>query len=853
MLNTVKNTCIAIFYLVIVSSCTEQGAGIMKFQIEDNWQFVQEGKEEWLAAQVPGTVHTDLLANGEIEDPFYGTTEHNLQWIEEEDWVYRTTFEPGGLLGYSEVELVFEGLDTYAEVYLNDERILNAYNMFREWRVPVKKWLESGENELVINFRSPMKEVAARYDTMTAKYFASNDRHEKKLSIFTRKAPYHYGWDWGPRFVTSGIWKPVYLQGWNTAKLTDVHIQQRSLSDEQADLEVVFEVEANQETPAVLSVELDNNIYTQDIMLKPGNNRETLAANVASPKRWWPNGLGEPYLYEVKAKLTIDSKEVDARQMKIGLRTVEVKQLPDSVGRSFEIWVNDEPVFMKGGNSIPMDSFMPRVTRDDYKRLIEDCKKANMNMIRVWGGGIYEQDAFYDLCDENGILVWQDFMFACSLYPGDTAFLENVKHEAIDNIKRLRNHPSLALWCGNNEVEEAWQHWGWKEESPAYFWEEYKKLFHELLPEVVANYDPQRYYHRSSPTSNDSLNMPRDSRYGDIHYWGVWHMEEPFDSFLEDKNTGRFVSEYGFQSFPSLATIKTFATPGDFDITSEVMQSHQKNVGGNRRIKNYMERYYGVPSDFESFLYVSQLLQAEAMKTAVEHHRRMMPHTMGSLYWQINDCWPVASWAGLDYYGNWKALQYYARDFFNPVLVSMKQEKDRVDIYAISDHRTVQSVTLDWYLLTFTGDTLKQSTHKYELGANKSAILESVALHDLPKQDQATYFLYAVLYDQGGNKLSDNRLFFVENKELKLPPAEIEVEIDEKANGYNVSLSSPAFLKNVYLTLGGVEGKFEDNFFDLNAGDRREIVYSTVEKVTSEELKKNIKVMTLNEVKSKMK
>ncbi|WP_185154139.1 glycoside hydrolase family 2 protein [Fulvivirga sp. M361] len=819
----------------------------MKHTIHDNWQFQQTGKEEWMKARVPGTVHTDLLTNTKIEDPFYRTNEHNLQWIEDENWTYRTTFGSDDLSNYDEIELVLEGLDTYADVYLNDTLVLKTYNMFREWRRSVKELLRKGENQLVIQFRSPMKEVGARYDTMQIKYFAGNDRHEKKLSVFTRKAPYHYGWDWGPRFVTSGIWKPVYLEAWSTAKLSGLAVVQKSLTDESAVLEISHEVQSTRETAATLQVEVDRKIFTQEVILKKGENTTIVQAEVLAPKRWWPNGLGAPNLYEIKTELIIDNAVTDTRRLKTGLRTVEIKQLPDSAGRSFEVWVNDQPVFMKGGNYIPMDNFTPRVSENDYRELIENCKNTNMNMLRVWGGGIYERDVFYELCDENGILVWQDFMFACSMYPGDTAFLENVRQEAIDNIKRLRNHPSIALWCGNNEIEEAWHHWGLKERSPNYFWEDYKKLFHELLSEMVATYDPQRYYHRSSPTSNDTVHMPRDSRYGDIHYWGVWHGEEPFSSFLEHKNTGRFVSEYGFQSFPSLATIKTFAEPHDFDIASEVMKSHQKNNGGNRRIKNYMEKYYGVPDDFSSFLYVSQLLQAEAMKVAVEHHRRMMPYTMGSLYWQINDCWPGASWAGLDYYGNWKALQYYTRDFFSPVLVSPKQENDRIDIYAVSDHRKVQKVALDWYFLTFQGDTLKHSSQHYELQANHSDVIERIPLGSLSIQgNETSSFIYVKLSDEKGNKVSDNRLFFTEYKKLRLTDARVKLEVMEKEGKHTVKASSAVLAKNVYLTVVEGNGRFEANFFDLNPGEIREIAYVTDDEISLENLQNRIKVMTLN-------
>ncbi|MDQ2856639.1 MAG: hypothetical protein M3R68_09945, partial [Acidobacteriota bacterium] len=657
----------------------------IRIPIQTGWQFREVGKNTWYSATVPGCVHTDLLNNKLIDDPFYRDNEQKQQWIGKTDWEYQTVLNiTPAMLARDKLELVFEGLDTYANVFLNDESLLNTDNMFRTWRTDCKRLLRPGANTLRIRLRSPINEVLPLMAKMDYQLPAGNDQGEK-TSPHTRKAPYQYGWDWGPRFVTSGIWRPVFLETWNKARLDDLHILQKHVTAAAASLTAEVEVVANTDASATIIVDnlSDKSLAVRkEVKLTPGVNRVALDFVVARPALWWPNGLGAHPIYSFKARLLIDGKRIDETVTRTGLRSLELRQQPDESGKSFTFVINGQPVFAKGGNWIPADSFPTRISTAKYRQLLESVRDTNMNMLRVWGGGIYERDDFYDLCDEMGILVWQDFMFGCSLYPGDQMFLDNVRQEAIDNVKRLRNHPSIAIWVGNNEIESGWFHWGWKDQLPARLWDDYLKLFYGVLPEVCASLDPSRPYWPSSPSSKLE-DDPESQKMGDLHYWQVWHAALPFSEY--EKQHPRFMTEYGFQSFPQLETVNTYTVPSDHDIKSPVMMAHQRHPRGNQLIREYMLREYPEPRDFESFLYVSQVLQAEGIKIGAEHLRRIMPHNMGSLFWQIDDCWPVASWSSIDYTGRWKALQYYARRFYSEVLISTYEKDGNLEIFVVSD------------------------------------------------------------------------------------------------------------------------------------------------------------------------
>lgn len=793
-------------------------AGKVVMPIHTGWQFREAGKTEWYQATVPGCVHTDLLANKLIEDPFYRDNEKKQQWIDKKDWEYQTRFDVNATtIAHENVELVFEGLDTYARVYVNEQLVLNADNMFRTWRVNAKPALKPGANTLRILFRSPINEILPVMAKLDYKLPAPNDQGEK-TSPFTRKAAYHYGWDWGPRFVTSGIWQPVSIQAWDHARVDNLQILVKKLSPEAAEVTANVGIEATAAGAATILLEnlRDKTIAgRQQIKLTPGSNHVSFDFTIAKPALWWPNGLGAQPLYSFRARALVNGRVTDEKLTRTGLRTLELRQQRDEGGQSFTFVINGIPVFAKGGNWIPADSFPTRITEDKYRFLIKSVRDSNMNMLRVWGGGIYEGDRFYELCDEMGIMVWQDFMFACSMYPATQEFLDNVRAEAIDNVTRLRNHPSIVLWAGNNEIETGWMNWGWRQTLPASLWDDYKKIFLSVLQDVCAKVDPSRPYWPSSPHGGLD-DDPDSTRSGDLHFWRVWHAAEPFTDY--EKQTPRFMSEYGFQSFPNIETVKAYTLPADRDIESPIMLAHQRHPRGNQLVREYMLREYAQPKDFESFLYVSQVLQAEGIRIGAEHLRRIMPHNMGSLYWQINDCWPVASWSSIDYFGRWKALQYYARRFYNALLISPSVQQGYLKLFVVSDRTKPVPAKIRVTLMDFDGKVLKNFVQDATVAPLTSRSYFDVRVEDLLKgvhtNDSVVYCELIV----DGKVASDHDYFFAPFKELSFLKPTITSEVRPIRGGFQVKVTADKFAKAVYLSLAEYEGFFSDNFFNLAPG-----------------------------------
>ena len=811
--------------------------------LSSGWTFREADTGDWLPATVPGTVHTDLLANRRIQDPFYRTNEHDQQWVDKKDWEYATHFDvDAATLAHSHIELVFEGLDTYADVYVNDVLVLNADNMFRIWTADIKPHAKAGANSLRIRFRSPIQEGLKQLAALGYNPPATNDQSEngelgdKRVSMFTRKAGYHYGWDWGPRFVTSGVWRPIRLRAWSGARLDDLHIVQDSVSADEAKLTARFEILSDAAGPAVVDIQgLGGITAKQAVTLKPGLNVIELPVTVAKPKLWWSNGLGEAHLYSLTGRVVAGAAK-DARQLRIGLRTIRVVQTPDADGTSFYVELNGVPVFMKGASYIPNDSFLPRVTTQVYERVVQSAVDTHMNMLRVWGGGVYEDDRLYDLCDEKGILVWQEFAFACSMYPNDPALLDNIRAEAEDNVRRLRNHACLTLWCGNNEIDAAWENdvpgggWGWKQTYTQpqrdEMWAAYKAIFHEILPQTLANHDPQRFYWPSSPlgawdgrdVKHADLSAAKQS--GDIHYWDVWWGQKPFSDYRT--HIGRFMTEYGFQSFPELRTVETYATPADYDIFSEVMKSHQRSSIGNGTITNYMQRDYVVPKDFAQFLYVGQVLQAEGIKVAMEAHRARRDYCMGSLFWQINDCWPVASWSSIDYYGRWKAQQFFAKKSFAPVLVSAWLDGDKVSVHVVSDRLQDVPAELDLSLIDFRGKVLKTIKQAQPLKANAAALAWQSDMAGLLGDARPDSVVLRARLVAGKDVLAEDRLYFKPVKDLVLPAPQIDTGLrDLPGGGFGLALKTDALVKNLYLRFDDADAVFSDNYFDLLPGETR--------------------------------
>jgi beta-mannosidase len=781
--------------------------------LNGGWEFRQVGQADWRPAEVPGTVHQDLLRNGLIPDPFYRDNELKVQWVENADWEYRLQFEvPPTLAAKSRVELVFDGLDTFASVFVNGQKAGESDNMFRVWRFDVKTLIQAGSNEVRIAFDSPVRREKMLEEKLTYKV-PGNAPH-------ARKAPYSFGWDWGPRMATSGIWRGVSLEAWDQARITDLEIEQDFSKKDEVTLKVTTEVLADRDLRANLEISLvggkPESAVTVPLIIPSGTSRHRALVKVRNPKLWWPAGMGAQNLYVVHASLLQGGNLIGHTARRIGLRTMELVQDKDAWGHSFYFRVNGVPFFAKGGNWIPADSFLPRVSRARYEQLLKSCADANMNMLRVWGGGAYESEDFYDLCDELGLTIWQDFMFACQMVPGDAAFQDNVRAEAEDVIKALRHHASIALWCGNNECEEGWFFWGWKETLPPTLWDDYQKIFDGILPQVVQTFDPGRPYWPSSPHTLNKTGDPRAEESGDMHYWGVWHGKEPFEAY--QKSNHRFYSEFGFQSFPLLETIKTFALPPDWNITSPVMEQHQKHPEGNRLIMLYMLDWYRLPKDFESLLWTSQVLQAEGMKIAVEHYRSQMPRIMGALYWQVEDCWPVASWAGLDYSGTWKALQYYARRFFNPILITAIPRGDKLVVNSVSDLRQAESAEFRWSVRTYAGEVIAEKIQTISLEPGKSTVLFEAPLGELKKgrSEDDVYFICELA--KGDKVTSSNVHHFSRLKRVNLPDPQITTSVIMDGSAAVVELRAKSFAKDVYLAASGCPGRFEDNFFDMLPG-----------------------------------
>ena len=799
--------------------------------LHEGWKFRQARLTNWYPATVPGVVHTDLLQNKIIEDPFFRLNERGLQWIDKEDWVYETCFTlAADMMRKENMELVFEGLDTYADVYLNDECILKADNMFRRWSIPVRQYIREENNILKVYFHSPVKIDVPKWDALPYQYPASNDQSEngglfnKKISIFARKAGYHYGWDWGPRLVTSGIWRPVYIRAWSDLRINDVFIEQKEVGAGRAVIAGHVELDADKDMNGVLVTITDE--VTGRVLgewqadLKRGTNRVTVDFVLHKPKLWWSNGLGEPFLYRFRTDIIAGGELLDSKTERVGIRSLKVVHQPDKDGHTFYIELNGRPVFAKGANYIPSDNFLPRVTPENYKRTILDAAGVNMNMLRVWGGGIYENDVFYDLCDEYGIMIWQDFMFACSMYPAEGALLDNIHQEAVDNVKRLRNHACIALWCGNNECQDAWLGWGWKREierqNKEYadkIWAQYRQQYHVTLPGVVREYAPGTFYWPSSPFAFEGeMSGTTD---GDRHYWSVWHGKAPISDYDSEKS--RFFSEYGFQSFPEFESVKRYAPyPEDWDIRSEVMMSHQR--GGdhaNGLIETYLLNEYKKPRDFRAFLYMNHVLQGDAIKTAIESHRRQMPYNMGTLFWQHNDCWPVASWASRDYYGRWKAQHYYVRKAYDDILISPVVEGDDLKVYAVSDRLENTSGRLQLQVCQFDGTVVHHWGKSVGISGNDSRVCFSAPLAKLLEgADRGTVYVRVDYTDKSG-RVYHNNYCLSKQKDMDYPKVDLQTEVHSIEGGYEVMVSADKFARAVCLSVADNESVYSDNYFDV--------------------------------------
>jgi len=762
----------------------------------------------FLRAHVPGCVHLDLFRAGLIPDPFFGTNEHEVRWVHEQDWLYRKRFDVGpDVLSRERVDLVFEGVDTFADIALNGKRVGSTNDMFVPWCFDVKDFLRKGENELEVTFHS----ATAESMKLAEKCGELRGPYDDPRCVHTRKAHYSYGWDWAPRLPTCGVWRNVRLEAWDSARLSGVRYE-TSLAEGAAALRLHIEIQSTAPQTLRVAASLSRNGVTAqsrtDVEVTPGSNEAHLEMVIENPDLWWPNGMGEPALYSLHVTLEHDTHSLDELAANVGLRTVTLLERDEQDNPCFIFEINGRKVFCKGANWVPADSFLPRITPETYDALVSMARDANMNMLRVWGGGIYEDEAFYNACDRHGIMVWQDFMFSCGEYPEADDFLQTVKREAELAVSRLRPHPSVVVWCGNNEC--LWNVCGPKASGCSGSGE---SIYYKILPEVCSRLDGTRPYWPGSPASTrDTTEDPDRCDIGDQHLWSVWSGWLDYSAYA--RFDGTFLSEFGMQAPPHIKTIASFTHQADRHPQSLTLEHHNKQNEGPERIFRFLAGHFNVPSNLADFVYVAQLNQAEALKCGVEHWRKNMYRTAGALFWQLNDCWPVVSWSVIDYYLRPKAAYYYARRFFAPVILVIEREGDAIGISTVSDRRDPFKARLEVRHISTRGEELSTSSHDIEVphGTRLSAEIQCTLVR--PGEE-----LIAARLLERGHPIAQETLLFAEPKHLDLPPAQISWRLVEDTEGPpTLTLSASRFAKAVRLDIHGLDARFSDNYFDLVPG-----------------------------------
>lgn len=798
------------------------------------WRMREADSETWHSAHVPGSVYADLMADGTMPDPFWRENELDAFERMKKDYVYQRAFTvTEAQLAHAHVELVCEGLDTLAHVSLNGREIAFADNMHITWVWDVKEQLHAGENTLEIRFDSPILYCAKKAEE--APGWESSDATPGFRHL--RKAHCMFGWDWGPRLPDAGIWRPIFLRTWDAARLKNALILQ-------AHHDGVVDVTIRPEIAGESAWSAEITAPDGEVLTLPGTTAAEQVITIEHPQLWWPNGLGKQPLYRVTVRLATG----DTRVWRIGLRTMTVSREKDEWGEEFCHVVNGVKVFAMGADYIPEDNILARVTPERTRRLLEDCKAANFNAIRVWGGGYYPDDAFYDICDELGLLVWQDLMYACAFYDLTPDFERSIRVETHQNVARLRHHASLALICGNNEMEMFMagansaliNHRTW-EFVPTYphHITDYVKMFEYILPAIVKETAPQTYWWPASPSSGGNFDAPNDENRGDNHYWDVWHGEKPFTEYR--KFFFRYASEFGFQSFPCLKSVEQFTLPDDRNIFSRVMERHQRNQAANGKILSYLSQTFRYPNSFDDLLYASQLMQAEAIRYGVEHWRRNRGRCMGAIIWQLNDIWPVASWASIDYYGRWKALHYAAKRFFAPVMISAEEEGELSQNPKINEYHpapleksfrlnvcneTLRDVTGEvvWALRTPDGAIVRQNQQTLTIPAMSAKWLDKLDCADASLTGH--YVSFAFVVDDVA--LSEGTCIFCAPKHFEFVDPRLTVE----TRGDTLVVTSHAYAKQVWLESEDADLLLDDNAFDMNPGTKVvRVVRGSAEKV----------------------
>ena len=819
------------------------------YTLNGTWQLSAGHRSlESVDMQIPGTVLSGLLAAGKIKDPFYRTNEDATRALFWKDYVFTRTFDVDEeLLAQQHIVLVCEGLDTLAEISINGTFLAKTDNMHRTWKFQAKKLLHPGKNEIQIVFRSVLRFIED-YPYEAHKKINYIPCGSMKGNQLLRKAHSMFGWDWGPQTIDAGIFRDIYLQGYSHARIEDIRIHQQHAKN----VSVQTSITLSESVPGQkLCVELSEDGADKPLQTKLcKTNADGVAAVdfvIENPKLWWPNDYGDQPLYIVRTTLLDeDGTSLESITRRIGLRTLTISQEKDEWGNEFAFCVNGVKIFTRGGNYIPDDCLYTRITEKKLDYILESCRRAHFNCVRVWGGGYYPSDAFYDLCDEKGLIVWQDLMYACNVYDVTDAFAENCRQETYDNVRRLRHHASLGLWCGNNEIESAWDHWGDFQKETPYLRADYIRLFEEVLPKAVQEADGETFYWHSSPSSGGCFDNPDDANRGDTHYWDVWHGQKPFTDYR--KYFFRFCSEFGFQSFPCAKTVNSFTLEDDRNIFSRVMESHQKNDAANGKMLYYLSENLRYPKDLTHLLYASQVLQGMAIKYGVDHWRRNRGRCMGTLDWQINDDWPAPSWSSIDYFGRWKALHYMAQKFYAPHAVSMTLEDHRCHVYFSNESFETTEYSLTLSIRDLSGNVLET----YETKGNSPAFsaIETAVVDICSWEDQKDdVFLEAVIHTKDQKVLKDVETL-VPYKYLNLKNPVISTEAKETNDAFILHISSDCFAPFVALDFDDADVIFSDNFFHLTDKTVQDIIVKKEDILqghfeNAEDFRKRLQILSL--------
>jgi len=803
------------------------------------WQMTSLGEHKYCVdATIPGDTHTALLNAGIIEEPYYASNEAGQQWIGREDWEFSREFTiDSDVLSARSIFLVAEQIDTLSEILINGQLVGKTESMFIHFCSDVKPYLTEGVNTLAIRIFSAENAAIEKAKNLPYPIPMSQYPIQSPYRNLIRKVGCHAGWDWGPCLMVAGIYDSIYLQPVNEGRIEYVMTTQEH-TEGKCELLVECEVRAVADFDSALRVSIGDNSVEVPVSLAKGINKVCVRLNIDNPQLWWPAGQGQQPLYEMSVEVAGDSYK-----RKLGLRKMELVYEEDEIGLSLKVRVNGRDIFCKGSNWIPCDAMPSRQAPEVYCDLLNSAVQANMNMIRVWGGGQYEKDVFYQLCDELGLMVWQDFMFACALHPADRDFLKLVRQEAEHQVKRLRDYACIALWCGNNENLAAMRGWQESRNNRDRYLVDYDRLNEGVLGDVVHEFDPQRVFWSSSPCGGpgDYSNCFHNDNRGDMHYWQVWHSGKSFEAYYDV--TPRFCSEFGFQSFPWLETVKTYAPDDQFNVTAPVMEHHQRNPGGNSKITEMFTRYFRMPEGFENFTYLSQVQQALAIKTGVEHWRHLQPVCMGTIIWQLNDNWPVASWSSIDYGGKWKLMHYAAKRFYAPAIVSAFQsETGELEIWLTSELNETILAQIKIQIYSLDGEVIKEEMITADTPVMAAILLKKVSVDDFVEDCENCFMRLELSY---ADTVFVNEHFFCKPKRLNFPSANVSAKVSADGEEFIVELTTdkPAFY--VTANAAGIKGEFDDNMILLMPQEKRKLVFTPKQAITIEQFEQALEVTHL--------